>query len=119
MLELQCYDCVADLGEVYVWDVGSRKCLHRFTDDGCIQGSSVAVSPSGQLVACGSRSGVVNVYETSVAMATAHPQPRKALMHLVTCASSVQFNATSQMLAMASDEKEGALKLVITRDRVI
>lgn len=101
---------------MYVWDVGSRKCLHRFTDDGCIQGSSVAVSPSQQLVACGSRSGVVNVYETSVAMATAHPQPRKALMHLVTAATSVQFNPTSQVLAIASDEKDSALKLVIISD---
>ncbi|XP_054275472.1 U3 small nucleolar RNA-associated protein 18 homolog [Macrosteles quadrilineatus] len=101
-----------DSGEVYVWDTASRKCLHRFTDEGCIHGTSIAISPSNQLVACGSRSGVVNVYEAQSVLKSSTPQPAKALLHLVTSATFVKFNPTSQILTMASDDKEGALKLV-------
>lgn len=95
-----------------MWDMASRKCLHRFADDGCVRGKSIAVSPSAQMVACGSCSGVVNVYETKTVLGSAAPQPSKALLHLVTAATSLQFNPTSQILAMSSDEKDGALKLV-------
>ena len=40
-------------GEVYVWDLSSRRCIHKFTDEGCVLGTKVAVSPDGQRVACG------------------------------------------------------------------
>ena len=40
-------------GEVYVWDLSSRRCVHKFTDEGCVLGTKVAVSPDGQRVACG------------------------------------------------------------------
>lgn len=43
----------ADDGEVYVWDVRSSRCFHRFTDDGCVKGTSIAASPNGQFLACG------------------------------------------------------------------
>lgn len=101
-----------DAGEVYVWDIGGRKCMHRFADEGCLQGTSLSVSPSHQLVACGSSSGVVNVYKTQQAMKSAAPQPVKAIMNLVTAVTSLEFNCTSQILAMSSDGKDGALKLV-------
>lgn len=63
-------------------------------------------------MACGSGSGVVNVYETQQVLKSNSPQPIKALMQLVTAATLLKFNPTSQILAMASDEKDGALKLV-------
>ncbi|EPQ08987.1 U3 small nucleolar RNA-associated protein 18 like protein [Myotis brandtii] len=40
-------------GEVYVWDVNSRKCLNRFVDEGSLYGLSIAASRNGQYVACG------------------------------------------------------------------
>ena len=40
-------------GEVYVWDVNSRKCLNRFVDEGSLYGLSIATSRNGQYVACG------------------------------------------------------------------
>lgn len=40
-------------GEVYVWDLSSRQCVHKFTDEGCVLGTKMAVSPDGQRVACG------------------------------------------------------------------
>ncbi len=40
-------------GEVYVWDMKTRDCVHHFTDEGCIDGTSIAVSPNGQYIATG------------------------------------------------------------------
>ncbi|KAK5607832.1 hypothetical protein CRENBAI_010464, partial [Crenichthys baileyi] len=40
-------------GEVYVWDTRSSRCLHRFTDDGCVKGTSIAASLNGRYLACG------------------------------------------------------------------
>ncbi|KAL6034040.1 hypothetical protein STEG23_009819 [Scotinomys teguina] len=40
-------------GEVYVWDVNSRKCINRFLDEGSLYGLSIATSKNGQYVACG------------------------------------------------------------------
>jgi len=38
---------------VYVWDMKTRDCVHKFTDDGCIQGTSLAVSKNGHYIATG------------------------------------------------------------------
>lgn len=46
--------CVrAEDGEVYVWDMRSSRCVNRFTDDGCVRGTSIATSQNGQYLACG------------------------------------------------------------------
>ena len=67
-----------EFGEVYVWDVNSRTCVHKFVDDGCILGTSIAISPTQQYLACGSSSGVVNVYGTSQLENTSLPKPEKS-----------------------------------------
>lgn len=101
-------------GEVYVWDIRSRHCSGRFIDDGCIWGSSIAVAPGGRFVACGARSGVVNVYETAGLLSSTNraPKPAKILLNLTTSSTAVKFNASSEVLAMASDEKVNSLRLV-------
>ena len=40
-------------GEVYVWDMNTRSCVHKFTDDGCLTSTALSVSKDGQYVACG------------------------------------------------------------------
>jgi WD40 repeat protein len=40
-------------GEVYVWDVRSRQCVHKFTDEGASHSTALAVSPDGRRIACG------------------------------------------------------------------
>lgn len=47
---------------VYVWDLRTQRCLQRYTDEGCLNGTSLATSPDGGLFATGSSSGVVNLY---------------------------------------------------------
>ncbi|XP_010074236.1 PREDICTED: U3 small nucleolar RNA-associated protein 18 homolog, partial [Pterocles gutturalis] len=99
-------------GEVFIWDVRSRKCLHKFEDEGSLEGKCIAVSKNNQYVACGSASGVVNLYTTDVCLKENHPKPVKAIMNLVTSATCVTFNPTTEILAVASCETDEAVKLV-------
>ncbi|NXN09899.1 UTP18 protein, partial [Indicator maculatus] len=99
-------------GEVFIWDVRSRKCLHKFEDEGSLEGKCIAVSRNNQYVACGSASGVVNLYATDACLKASHPKPVKAIMNLVTSATCVTFNPTTEILAVASCEADEAVKLV-------
>ena len=101
-----------DEGYVYEWDMAARACCHRFVDEGCLSGTALACAPDGRLLACGSSSGVVNVYETATARRKEHPAPVKVLDHLTTSCDQLRFNATAELLAMASSQKEHAVKLV-------
>ncbi|XP_069655302.1 U3 small nucleolar RNA-associated protein 18 homolog [Haliaeetus albicilla] len=99
-------------GEVFIWDVRSRKCLHKFEDEGSLEGKCIAISKNNQYVACGSASGVVNLYTTDVCLKENRPKPVKAIMNLVTSATCVTFNPTTEILAVASREMDEAVKLV-------
>nr|CAD7432978.1 unnamed protein product [Timema monikensis] len=101
-----------DSGEVYIWDMSARACVHRFLDDGCIVGSSLAFSPNSQFLACGSLSGIVNVYDARNLTTSNAPSPLKILLNLTTPVTSLKFNAASEILAMASNDKDNAIKLV-------
>ncbi|XP_053160112.1 U3 small nucleolar RNA-associated protein 18 homolog [Hemicordylus capensis] len=99
-------------GEVFIWDVKSRQCLNRFTDEGCLSGTSIAVSKNSQYVACGSSSGVVNVYAHDNCLRETNPKPLKAIMNLVTAATSLSFNPTTEILAVASNKVDDAVRMV-------
>ncbi|XP_052615232.1 U3 small nucleolar RNA-associated protein 18 homolog isoform X1 [Peromyscus californicus insignis] len=99
-------------GEVYVWDVNSRKCVNRFLDEGSLYGLSIATSKNGQYVACGSKSGVVNIYSQESCLQQTNPKPIKAIMNLVTGVTSLAFNPTTEILAVASRKMKEAVRLV-------
>lgn len=101
-----------DTGEIYVWDMNTRKCIHKFVDEGCITGTSLAISPNDQFLAAGSDSGVVNVYDNNTLFASNSPQPMKVLMNLTTEVTHMKYNCTSEMLAINSSHKQNAVKLV-------
>lgn len=98
-------------GEVCIWDMTSRMCIHRFVDEGCIAGDAIAMSPNNQYLACGSRSGIVNIYDSS-AISSREPAPVKVLSNLTTSVTALSFNASSEILALASNRKPNAVKLV-------
>lgn len=106
------HTCTGD-GKVYVWDMSTRDCVHCFTDEGCLLGTKLAVSPSGSHLACGCDSGVVNVYSgeqclrtggdwspSSVSSTAAapglspYPKPLKSIRNLTTAIDQVCFNST-------------------------
>ncbi|XP_043090038.1 U3 small nucleolar RNA-associated protein 18 homolog isoform X2 [Puntigrus tetrazona] len=99
-------------GEVFIWDVQSSKCLKRFEDDGCVRGTSLALCRNDQYLACGSQSGVVNIYSQQDCLQKQKPKPLKAVMNLLTSISSLCFNSTSEILAIGSRADNEANRLV-------
>lgn len=99
-------------GEVYVWDMRSSRCMNRFADEGCVKGTSIAASRNGRYLACGSQSGVVNVYSQEACLNSTNPKPLKAIMNLLTSATSLAFNPSSEILAIASRVEDEAARLV-------
>jgi len=96
-------------GEIYEWDMNSRKCIKKFMDDGCLQGTSLALSGDDQYLAAGSSSGVVNLYKLPCDV---NPKPEKTILNLVTSVSKLSFNKSSDILAMVSNQKNDAVRLV-------
>ncbi|CAM6126694.1 unnamed protein product [Calypogeia fissa] len=98
-------------GEIYHWDLRTRRCFHKGADEGCVKSVSLAVSPDSRLFATGSGSGVVNVYDREGFIGGV-TRPIKSLMNLVTTVDNVKFNNDSQILAISSRMKKDALRLV-------
>ena len=63
-------------------------------------------------VCCSSQSGVVNIYSQEACLNSANPKPLKAVMNLLTSATSLTFNPTSEILAIASRAEDEAVRLV-------
>jgi len=96
-------------GEVYVWDVGTRQCVNKFVDDGCIAGSALAVNSS--YLATGSSEGVVNIYSLNK-ISQPNPTPDKIILNLTTQINNLTFNPTGEILSMSSELKDCAMKLI-------
>ena len=83
---------------MYVWDMSARECVNMFVDEGCIHGTTIAVSPNSQYVACGSDSGVVNLYRGTEcllhASSSSTPKPIRAVMNLTTRIDALTINPT-------------------------
>ncbi|KAL2736108.1 U3 small nucleolar RNA-associated protein 18 [Vespula maculifrons] len=101
-----------DGNEMYIWDIKSRTCIHRAVDDGCLSCLVTAISPNGQFLATGSREGVVNLYDINTVLKEKIPMPLKAIFNLVTSITGLKFNPTSEILAMASDKKANAFRML-------
>ncbi|XP_056092485.1 U3 small nucleolar RNA-associated protein 18 homolog [Rhinichthys klamathensis goyatoka] len=99
-------------GEVFVWDVQSSKCVKRFEDDGCVRGTSLALSRDGSYLACGSQAGVVNIYSQRDCLLELEPKPQKAVLNLLTPATSLSFNSSAEILAIGSRHADEANRLV-------
>ncbi|GAA5888295.1 hypothetical protein JCM16303_007265, partial [Sporobolomyces ruberrimus] len=101
--------------EVYVWDVGTRKCVDRWRDDGGFGGNGLETSGNGEWTAVGSSTGIVNLYDSSSKGTYSHGAERKAkkaVENLTTSATTMRFNHDAQLLALASKTNKDQLKLV-------
>jgi len=110
------YSCGSD-GIVYVWDIRMQRCIKQFVDEGNLGGTSMAVSPSGHIIASGSKNGIVNLYKgediaNSTAMGAAMVLPVKSLPHLTTTVDTLSFSGDGQILAMSSRMKKESLRLI-------
>lgn len=98
-------------GHVYHWDLRTRTCFHKGTDEGCINGTALSASPSGALFAAGSASGIVNVYNREEFLGGKR-KPMKTIENLTTKVDFMKFNNDAQVLAISSSMKKNSLKLI-------
>ncbi|XP_053673515.1 U3 small nucleolar RNA-associated protein 18 homolog [Anopheles nili] len=98
--------------EVTVYSIESKRIVNVFHDEGCVNGSCIAISPNGELVATGSRQGVVNIYPLDVLLIQKQPIPQKTITNLTTYIDSLTFNPTSELLGIASSTVKNAVKLI-------
>ncbi|ORX63246.1 WD40 repeat-like protein [Basidiobolus meristosporus CBS 931.73] len=98
--------------EIYQWDMKTMRCMKKFPDYGGYRPSIISVSNTNGYYACGSQSGIVNIYESASLQSTDSPQPVKSIMNLTTNVTAMKFNHDSQILGISSRAKKDQFRLV-------
>ncbi|XP_049277336.1 U3 small nucleolar RNA-associated protein 18 homolog [Anopheles funestus] len=98
--------------KVSVFCLQQKRVVNVFQDDGCVNGSCIAICPNGQYVATGSRQGIVNIYTMDATLTQQNPVPLKTINNLTTFIDSLSFNATSEILLIASSTVKNAARLI-------
>ncbi|OCH94168.1 WD40 repeat-like protein [Obba rivulosa] len=99
--------------EVYVWDVGERRCVKRWKDEGGFGSRIMSGDRAGRYVATGSRTGLVNLYGAdSPTGDSGRPKLLKTIGNLTTSITSMRFNHDSQLLAIASNTKRDQMRMI-------
>ena len=102
---------VGNEAEIYQWDLNMRRCICKVSDTGGFSTVQMTVSPNGKLVATGSKMGSVNLFHISEDSEILEEKPFKTIMNLTTSVTNLQFNSTSEMLAMGSKWKKNSVKI--------
>lgn len=102
----------SDDNEVTVFDLRTQRIEHRFVDEGCVNGTAMATSWNGKLVATGSRQGFVNIYNYDDVLASKFPKPEKTVSNLTTEITDLKFNSTTELLAICSADMNNAVKIL-------
>ncbi|XP_053665497.1 U3 small nucleolar RNA-associated protein 18 homolog [Anopheles marshallii] len=111
--------CHSNDTDVSVFSLEKKRIVNMFIDDGCVNGSCIAICPNGQYVATGSRQGIVNIYAVEVTLTQKQPVPLKTFSNLTTYIDSLSFNATSELLVIASSTIKNAVKLIHVRSGTV
>lgn len=101
-------------GDVYRFDMRTRRCISRFQNEDGTVTSSLALSS--RFMAVGAESGIVNLYssnhhQNNDPFHNAAP-PLKSIGNLQTLISQLTFNPTGELLAMASKMERNAFRLL-------
>ncbi|KAK5169102.1 U3 snoRNP protein [Saxophila tyrrhenica] len=118
-------------GEITEWSVLDRRITARWQDEGAVGITTIALGGQHEFVkstigtdrwiVVGSSSGIVNIYDRRVWLASAskqdqpvpsQPKPTKVLDQLTTPTSHLTFSPDGQLLAISSKWKANALRLV-------
>ncbi|KAJ6953739.1 hypothetical protein NC652_005464 [Populus alba x Populus x berolinensis] len=86
-------------GQVYPWDLRTRACIHKAVDEGCINETAICTSPTINLFAAGSDSGIVNAYNRDEFLG-GKKKPIKTIENLTTKVDFLKFNNDAQILAI-------------------
>ncbi|VDD86467.1 unnamed protein product [Enterobius vermicularis] len=110
---------ILETSEVQCWEIRSSSLVKSFRDDGGVRGSTFQISENSQFLACGSNTGIVNLYQMKDIQSSASPEPVKAFDQLTTQIDDVVFSKDSQILLISSSIKRNAVRLVHTRSRTV
>lgn len=94
---------VGSEGEIYQWDMKTRRCARLWDDAGSLRSSALAVAPNGQYLATGAQNGIVNIFDIRTTLSES-PTCLKSIMNFTTPISQLQFNHDAQILAVSSRE---------------
>ncbi|KZT35439.1 WD40 repeat-like protein [Sistotremastrum suecicum HHB10207 ss-3] len=100
--------------EVFVWDVGSRRCVKKWKEDGGYGARLITGDVGDRYVGIGSNTGFVSIYEPEAVLAStgSNPKPLKTIGNLTTRISSLTFDRSAQVMAMASNMKKDQLRML-------
>ncbi|KAK5985182.1 hypothetical protein GCK32_016205, partial [Trichostrongylus colubriformis] len=101
---------MTERGEVIIWQLQGFQ--HVFRDEGAVRGTKIRLSTDGSKVACGSNTGIVNLYEVADVRNSSDPKPRTVVSNLVTSCDSIAFSHDSQAMAFSSNVKKNQVKLL-------
>ncbi|CAJ0603543.1 unnamed protein product [Cylicocyclus nassatus] len=94
---------LTERGEVIIWNFHGFQ--HMFRDEGAVHGTKIRLSYDGMKVACGSNTGIVNVYDVADVRGNGHPKPCTVASNLTTSCDSISFSHDSQIMAFSSRAK--------------
>ena len=99
-------------GSIYKWSLSERKCVSIFRDQGSL--GTTSLDCSSQLMACGSNSGIVNVYSNeSINQLQIDDEAKplyKPIFNLRTSISGIKFNHDSQLFAFYSNQLDNSIR---------
>ncbi|KAI3819385.1 hypothetical protein L1987_13216 [Smallanthus sonchifolius] len=98
-------------GQIYHWDLRTMTCFHKGVDEGCITGTALTTTPTGNIFAAGSDSGIVNIYNRDEFLG-GNKRPVKTIENLTTKIDFMKFSSDAQILAICSSMKKNSMKLV-------
>lgn len=116
-------------GQVGEYSMDTKSFVGLWYDDGCVGGIVIGLGGHGgpaalgedRWVAVGSNSGITNIYDRSVLIASQtgdelvvkeRPTPTRTFEQLITPVTVLTFSPDGQLLAFGSREKKDALRLV-------
>nr|XP_046909823.1 U3 small nucleolar RNA-associated protein 18 homolog [Dermatophagoides farinae] len=109
--------------QAFIFDIrNARKfipCVNRFNDPDTIIATAMDLSPTGNLLAIGSNMGTINLYRFDDIIKQTNPMPIKSIMNLTTAISSLKFNHDGQLLLLASDQKNDAIRFLNTNSMTV
>jgi len=102
-------------GTVHSWDIRNMKCEMQKNDVSLFNPKGIKGSPRGDSWAIGSEDGIVNMYGGEVMEANREGsamKSHKSIKNVTLASSTLQYNHSGEVLAVASDKKKDMLKFV-------
>ncbi|KAL3990542.1 hypothetical protein ACH3XW_32210 [Acanthocheilonema viteae] len=106
-------------GQVFIWNIRKSTEQQTFYDEGSVRGTIIRISENGQYIACGSNTGIVNLYDSADALKNSFPKPIKVFDNLTTSIDCMAFNTDSQILSVSSSIKSNSIRLMHVGSRTV